>query len=238
MHFKILFFLLLAINANAQNCGVATYNFKILDSEDTESPLFEMLRTDSELIEINLKFNQNYSEYKIKKLEGSTNLARVMAFGDNPVLYSKNENLFKYNNSEFMYIIPAKKYVVNKDNLNWTIHDDSKIINDLVCFKATSTYPGATTRGELTTRNVTAWFAPEINLQYGPAFFTGLPGLVLEVQYDTYFLLGLSKITYSDCNEIVIETNIKGENIDVNDFDKIQAEILKKEFENFHKNNP
>ncbi|WP_177761916.1 hypothetical protein [Flavobacterium sp. I3-2] len=63
----------------SQKCGIATYDFKILDSEDTQSPLFDILRADSELIEISLHFNQNYSLYEIKKLEGSTNLAREIA---------------------------------------------------------------------------------------------------------------------------------------------------------------
>ncbi|WP_177761918.1 GLPGLI family protein [Flavobacterium sp. I3-2] len=137
-----------------------------------------------------------------------------------------------------MYIIPAKKYVVNKSNLKWVIHDESKMINDFLCFKATSSYSGLTTKGEFTTRNVTAWFAPEINIQYGPGFFSNLPGLIVEVQYDTYFLLGLTKISYSDCNEMFVDTNIVGEDIDDKEFDRIQAPFLKNEFEDFYKNKP
>lgn len=55
--------------------------------------------------------------------------------------------------------------------LNWTLTNESKKINDLVCKKAIVEYRGRTWE---------AWYAPSINLPYGPYKLHGLPGLIIE----------------------------------------------------------
>ncbi len=82
-----------------------------------------------------------------------------------------------YSNSrEFLladdFRIGKLKYVENKEILNWTIKNDTKIINNILCQKAVTDLGG---------RIYTAWFSKEIPLTEGPYKFKNLPGLVFEI---------------------------------------------------------
>lgn len=55
---------------------------------------------------------------------------------------------------------------------NWTLIDETKVINTMNCKKASVTYKG---------RNWTAWYSTEIPLPYGPYKFSGLPGLIIKM---------------------------------------------------------
>ncbi len=59
---------------------------------------------------------------------------------------------------------------------SWRLEDSAKEIIGYTCRKATTDFRG---------RHYTAWYAPEIQLPYGPWSFHGLPGLILEIKDDT-----------------------------------------------------
>lgn len=71
-------------------------------------------------------------------------------------------------------------YLVRNDrlNLDWDLEDEYRNIHNFQCQKATTTYEGI---------KITAWFAEELAISYGPHIWTGLPGLILEV-YDEKFV--------------------------------------------------
>jgi len=64
-------------------------------------------------------------------------------------------------------------YEENVSSLKWTIMEDSKKINGFTVQKATTWYGG---------RLFEAWFTEEIPINDGPYIFSGLPGLIIEVQ--------------------------------------------------------
>lgn len=67
------------------------------------------------------------------------------------------------------------------EELNWQLHQEQKIIGNYTCHKATSEY--IQDNGKVQTLiKVTAWYAPEISLSYGPKNYSGLPGLILELK--------------------------------------------------------
>lgn len=68
----------------------------------------------------------------------------------------------------------------SKEN-KWILTKESKTINDAVCYKATTTKTVDTRKGK-TTREVIAWYNPEINIPAGPDGYFGLPGLIVEVE--------------------------------------------------------
>lgn len=70
----------------------------------------------------------------------------------------------------------------------WTLTEDEKKISGYNCIKAFTHFRG---------RNFTAWFTPEIPVNFGPWKFRGLPGLILEI-YDeeknfTWYATKISK---------------------------------------------
>lgn len=75
----------------------------------------------------------------------------------------------------------GKSYLIksNYDEFEWEITQESKKIQDYLVFKAIGI-------SRYNSKQITAWFAPELNYNFGPDRTSGLPGLVLEyilVQY-------------------------------------------------------
>ncbi|RCW93802.1 GLPGLI family protein [Winogradskyella arenosi] len=74
------------------------------------------------------------------------------------------------------------------DSLIWKLSKETKIIGDLKCFKATTSYKVKNNLREHTVE-VIAWYDPSLQYNFGPKGFSGLPGLIIELKDD--------KITYS-----------------------------------------
>lgn len=93
-------------------------------------------------------------------------------------------------------------YTQNQNELNWIIHPEKREIKGYTVQKATTTYGG---------RNWTAWFAPEIPLNFGPHVFQGLPGLIIKV-LDTknHYEFSLRMITNP---EIIESIDINTQNV-------------------------
>lgn len=105
--------------------------------------------------------------------------------GLNSVYYSKNpfwaecfidrsENTFtEY--AHMNYKVPDYWYTEDLSDIKWEINGDTLNINGYLCQKAIGNFRG---------RKYTAWFTPEIPLNYGPWKFNGLPGLIMKVYDD------------------------------------------------------
>lgn len=85
-------------------------------------------------------------------------------------IIQSNENI-QYFQPVGMSVLTYKEPVM----ANWTLIDETKVINTMNCKKATVTYKG---------RNWTAWYSSEIPLPYGPYKFSGLPGLIIKMSDD------------------------------------------------------
>lgn len=86
----------------------------------------------------------------------------------------------------------TQKYQYSEDcpKLEWELLEGDSTIAGYKCNKAKTTLFG---------RTYTAWYAPEVNMPYGPYKFNGLPGLIFKV-VDTqdnfvFTLVGLEKAT-------------------------------------------
>lgn len=80
-------------------------------------------------------------------------------------------------------------------NFEWEITEESKIISDLHCFRATTTFR---------CQEWEAWFAPEIPINSGPFIFHGLPGLIIKIkkinQMPYYELREFGELTHPTLN--------------------------------------
>lgn len=88
---------------------------------------------------------------------------------------------------------------------NWQLGTETKEIGQYLCRKASGLHTFETYQGDTVTREITAWFAPELPFPYGPMGFDALPGIVLEVTISSE---GESSTTYR-AEEIRIEPNSK-----------------------------
>lgn len=81
-------------------------------------------------------------------------------------------------------------YEESKNQFNWQIQEETKVIEGYPVQKATTSFAG---------RDYTAWFTSEIPIADGPYKFNGLPGLILEIKdsqgYWEFEFVGLEKLS-------------------------------------------
>ena len=88
------------------------------------------------------------------------------------------------------------RFLVKRSYQNWVLYkEETKMIDNYLCFKATTSYTVTNIKGKVFTHNFTAWYSPELPYNYGPIGYGNLPGLILELQADD-FTYGVSKIEF------------------------------------------
>ncbi|UQD55255.1 GLPGLI family protein [Flavobacterium sp. K5-23] len=110
--------------------------------------------------------------------------------------------------------------LINKPHkkLEWEITTESKMIGDYLCYKAIYLFKFVNRAGENRNRPITTWFAPSLPYSYGPKYFNGLPGLILEVQ-DLETTFYATSIHISQDKELQIDFP-KGKTIPKEEYDK------------------
>ncbi|SHN78010.1 GLPGLI family protein [Flavobacterium fryxellicola] len=99
-----------------------------------------------------------------------------------------------------------KGQLVNKTNkiLDWEITTESKIIDGYLCYKAMYYDKFINRKGVNTSVPIVAWFAPSLLYGYGPKYFNGLPGLILELN-DRETTFYATSISILNNKELVID---------------------------------
>lgn len=120
-----------------------------------------------------LHFNENESYYfKDKSLE-----KEIYSMGSKAGRFPYYTNLTTEqlieDNVSFGY--------VQHEPLNWETTNQTKTIDEVKCYKATTTETIYSRQGHYYDREVIAWFSPDHPVSFGPQYYNGLPGLVLEV---------------------------------------------------------
>lgn len=65
---------------------------------------------------------------------------------------------------------------------NWQLHNETKMIDNFLCYKATNTHRVENGSKKIFTHPVIAWYCPELPFPYGPNGYNNLPGLILQLQ--------------------------------------------------------
>lgn len=109
---------------------------------------------------------------------------------------------------------------------NWTMHNETKVIDNYVCYKATNVNIIENDSGKIFRHPVVAWYCPQLPYNYGPNGYGNLPGLILELQvrnvvfgvkkidfnseldFDLPFLKNIKTVTLKEFNE-KIEEDVK-----------------------------
>ncbi|NGX83444.1 GLPGLI family protein [Aequorivita sp. KMM 9714] len=246
----LFFFAILSFSLSAQGItGKAFYKAKTTTGEDySEMPEEKRLRKekrDKELYEKTyiLTFNNKESIYKEEEFlnEASPYMVGFLAAMQS---YS-TESVYK--NLESQRIIEAREFLGKRfliddtlPKLEWELVKEAKQIGDYTVFKAVATmkidlndYRMKNSINEDSKEGkiqanviVTAWYAPQIPVSNGPDEFSGLPGLILELNVNrTTFLC--SKIILNTGNKNIINPPKNGEIVTFEKFESIVADKKK-----------
>ena len=208
---KITFLTILFFNFSfSQNNPIVLYRVTIQDEKNLFSNNtllrnhFEKAITNSNLLEFKLICKDDSSKfYNISSLLDLDISQRqtLLAFSSyNGEIYQKKDSLFC--NS----ILLGKTIFLRKSiKLDWFLHNETKEINGFLCYKATSTNKIA--YGEKVFNHpVIAWYCPTLPYNFGPNGYSGLPGLILELQVRNV-VYGASKIELNTTETFKLETD-------------------------------
>lgn len=189
------------------------------------------------------KFESIY--YEEQKLEAPTaKSGMIFSSSDSEKIYKEIKSNQKMVEKEFF----GKEFLIvdSLPNWNWQLKEDTKKIGDYTCYKAISIqkvtpkqrsdYEEAKKLQEQGKTNffmmsepkdkiTTVWYTPEIPISQGPDEFWGLPGLILEANFDNTTIL-CSKVILNPKEKIVISKPKKGKKMTKNEYDKIIEEKL------------
>ena len=112
-----------------------------------------------------------------------------------------NANIYRFE-SESINQNLAKKVISIKDSIpeyKWKLFDESQTITGYLCKKAT------TTKQTGRSQAITAWYCEDIPIDDGPFDFTGLPGLILQIEIDDRSIIKFEEINFLNEVNINIE---------------------------------
>lgn len=177
-----------------------TYDYEYV--RDASNP--EDKRNGITMLQIGKRYNRfmDYNEFRFDSLMDATakNLKPYSETGPMMMMALKKrkfrENIIidKHNNTEIVQrtagLVQRYQYDEPCPALDWKLAEGDTVIADYHCKKALTSLWG---------RDYIAWYAPELDLPYGPYKFSGLPGLIFMV-VDTrdnhkFTLSGLEKVT-------------------------------------------
>jgi len=165
----------------------------------------------------------------------------------------------QYKNLERNQIIEEREFYGKQfllkdtiNNLEWTFEKESKQIGQYVVFKATAMKKMEENNLGLARRNedkekelkngnelkvskemiVTAWYTPQIPVKNGPGEFSGLPGLILELNFYRTTIL-CSKIVMNPNETTVIKAPKKGKEVTRKEYNIIVKKKVEEIRENF-----
>lgn len=221
MRYITYFFLIVFVfTTNAQVvCGIIEYGKKTIDysmSEDykrmeKENPeklkkfqRMDKLISDSEkLLSFELKFDNKKALFSINKFLESDNKKMTSHFigpYDSAKYYYDEKNVIMQLNSF------GEIFLVSKPKLNWRITQEEKMIGKYRCKKA-ETDVVVNSKGRKW--KVYGWFAPSIPVSLGPLGYSGLPGIIVELDINRkkYYI---KKMSFNLKQEIPIKKPTKG----------------------------
>lgn len=235
-----LFFFLLSIYCFSQNpiSGKIEYETYITNhNTDKAKERFQMFLNDfvyTMKIKSELLFNNNESIYKshrILKTEDEIQNNATTLF----LSFTKTKGIYYFNKNkkEKLHFLNAfgQDFIIKKnDSIQWKITKESKLIKGYLCFKAESNVKIINAINNNAKKKVIAWFTPQIPLTLGPAEYSGLPGLILEINVPSIsfsYTIKSTKIDIQNKNPLSINKPKKGKVVSIYEFENISKELFK-----------
>lgn len=211
------------VNSNVESLKSISSDDKIPDEEiKLFLEAFELINS----MKMHLKANKSESYYwgdNIIHNDGNAmafSMAKTMIGNDEKYLTKLKEGV------TYKQVDAFGETFLIRDSINtseWKFTKETKKIANYICYKATTSYIVANMVGNFK-KNVVAWYCPNIPYNYGPKNFSGLPGLIMELEDDklTYVL---EKIKFSS-KDVKIDLLKKGKIISNYEFQGLAAKAI------------
>jgi GLPGLI family protein len=198
--------LLFCLTAFSQSkSGVAVYKVASITEKQDKKDAYAQLKERAEgafgFITYKLYFTSEASFFTLdERMNSDANdrqqeLALIMAGRGKYYTPLKSDSLLHQTNSQGDLFLVAH----SKTNLAWNITAEKKTINGYECLRADGIYKNY---GNHAGMKLTAWFSPKLPYMYGPKEYSGLPGLILELDD---IATGVSYY----CTEIIFDKTVK-----------------------------
>jgi len=199
---KIYLYLLIALTSSfsfSQTKGRVTYKIisEKLTSDGNKKVFVEYLNNLNEIrdsLYLNLDFHNYESTFYV---DDETNIGLSNEKGYKPIInsfktYYKNDLTkisIKLVNLDKIYSVKSKTA-----NSIWKITKEKKRIGNYTCIKAIAKVDDKHPTRGLYTKQIDAWFCPEIAISLGPNNYGGLPGLIMELKEGkfTYYVKNIN----------------------------------------------
>lgn len=125
-----------------------------------------------------LFFNKKESVFKenrsLKIDDKKINLTKI--FAGKGMFYTNKNSKKIVNQKESL----GELFLIDIPPIKWVLTQENKKIGQYTCYKATATKVIEGRSGE-STKNITAWYTPQLPINYGPKDYFGLPGLIIRI---------------------------------------------------------
>lgn len=154
-------------------------------------------------LEYELVINKNMSHFFLKDILYSDKKIAGLAIG-----FAGRDSFFCNKDSAFYQktkYISGEKFTINYvPQTNWVLSSESKKIQGYTCYRATMSKTTMVKKDKFKTRDVEAWYCPELPFPFGPKDNFDLPGLILEL-YDDKVVFLATKIEFNSYRKIILE---------------------------------
>jgi len=198
-----------------------TSAYDTIKSKKVKKLLLNLLTNNNEL-NYTLTINNNVSLFKkVKKLDIRKNILLDVLVGGGSFYYNRENNLLINEIDAY-----GDVFLISYPKTEWKITNETKKINGYLCGKAITTLVENSRARQTST--IIAWFAYDLPYNFGPNQFTGLPGLVLELDYIGKYKLRATKIELNTKEKIKIEFPKKGIKMSLEKYEKKLEELFVK----------
>lgn len=158
-----------------------------------------------------LKIANNNSTYEVEKvIDEDLAKSNARTFFNS---ITKSKGKIYFNNITNVEIIEKNAFGHNflikdkRKKIKWNISKETKKIGKFRCYKANTVLNVRNAIKKNAKEEVIAWFSPDIPIDFGPSIYSGLPGLIMEINIENSFGRIQTVVTK-------IESNLKNFNLD------------------------
>lgn len=191
------------------------FNFDTVKVSENTKNILKGLRGNKEELLYSLSFNQEASVFeKEELLNKSKNIMLDVYVGKDKFYYNKiNDELIGFRGSG------RSALLIEYPKIKWKMINETRIINGYLCGKSTTNIIENSINKKVS--RIIAWYAYDLPYNYGPTRFTGLPGLILELEYEGKYKLRVTKVILKNKRKKDIKLPSKGKRILLSEYEKI-----------------